>query len=177
MLNRRHMLYAGTAATAGLAGAGLAWWMSQPGQRNLPAPAEPAGDFWSLVFDTPDGRKLPMQSFAGNPLLVNFWATWCPPCVEELPLLNSFYLQNKAKGWQVLGLAVDQPNVVRAWLDKSPLAFTVAMAGMSGIELSRSLGNAARGLPFSVVFGRSGQPIQRKSGQLTPQDLAAWTKL
>lgn len=171
------MLYGGVAAAAGLAGAGVAWWKFQPHEVAATAPAGSPDPFWSLSFDTPQGQPLAMREFAGKPLLVNFWATWCPPCVEELPLLNRFYEENKAKNWQVVGLAVDQPSAVRTWLQKSPLSFPVAMAGLSGAELSKALGNLSGGLPFTAVFGASGQLLHRKSGKVTPGDLAQWVQL
>ncbi|MGH6639005.1 MAG: TlpA disulfide reductase family protein [Polaromonas sp.] len=183
-MNRRNMLYGGVAAVAGLAGAGAAWWKFRP---HDVAPAAGAGgvdeagqaveSFWRLSFDTPDGRNLPMSSFRGKMLLVNFWATWCPPCVEELPLLDYFYQENKDKNWQVVGLAVDQPSAVRTWLQTRPLNFPVGMAGLSGAELSKSLGNLAGGLPFSAVFGASGQLLHRKIGKVLPEDLALWAQL
>jgi hypothetical protein len=89
-----------------------------------------------------------MSSFRGKLLLVNFWATWCPPCVEELPLLDYFFQENRDKNIQVLGLAVDQPSKVRDWLQATPLHFPVGMAGMGGTELSKSLGNLAGSLPL-----------------------------
>ncbi len=110
-------------------------------------------------------------------MVLNFWATWCPPCVEELPLLNAFFNENRAKGWQVLGLAVDQAAPVTRFLTQSPLAFPVALAGFPGIEVSKSLGNLSGGLPFTVVFGAAGTVLHRKMGKLTPDDLHAWTKL
>ncbi len=118
-----------------------------------------------------------MQSFQGRPLLVNFWATWCAPCVEELPLINDFYRQNKANGWQVIGLAVDKLASVQTFLQKMPLDFPVGMAGLGGTELSRALGNLVGGLPFSVVLGGDGSLMQRKMGRLTPADLSAWVRL
>jgi thiol-disulfide isomerase/thioredoxin len=118
-----------------------------------------------------------MESFRGKPLLINFWATWCPPCVEELPLINDFYRQNKSNGWQVLGLAVDKLPPVQSFLQKMPLEFPVGMAGMTGAELGRGLGNLAGGLPFSVVFNGAGMVVQRKLGRLTPSDLSAWLRL
>ncbi len=130
--------------------------------------------FWNLSFPAPDGSTLALASLRGRPLLVNFWATWCPPCVEELPLLSSFYTENKANGWQLLGLAVDRPEPVARFLAKSPVSFPVALAGMEGVELTRQLGNAPGGLPFSVLFDASGTLRERKLGQLHARDLAAW---
>jgi len=172
-MKRRTMLYSGVAATAGLAGAGAAWWKSQA----RPTPLQQADPFWDLSFDTPDGKVIVMSGFRGKPLLVNFWATWCPPCIEELPLIDSFYSANKGKNWQVLGLAVDQPSAVRKWLQAKPLGFAVGMAGLSGTELSKSLGNASGSLPFTAVFGGSGQLLHRKTGKVTTEDLALWAAL
>ena len=118
-----------------------------------------------------------MQSLSGRPLLLNFWATWCPPCIEELPLLDLFFTQNSANGWQVLGLAVDQPAAVNTFLKRMPLHFPIAMAGMPGIELSKNLGNLTGGLPFTVVLGTAGQILHRKMGRLTSQDLQTWRTL
>jgi thiol-disulfide isomerase/thioredoxin len=125
-----------------------------------------------MKWDTPQGAKLPMQSFQGRPLLLNFWATWCPPCVEELPLINDFYLQNKANGWQVLGLAIDKLAPVQSFLQKMPLDFPVGMAGLVGADWVRGLGNPAGGLPFSVVLGANGAVLHRKMGRLLASDLA-----
>ncbi len=174
-MKRRHLLLGAAGAGAALAGAGLAWWQLQPNQQAASGGAK--DPFWQQRFDTPDGSSLAMASFSGKPLLVNFWATWCPPCIEELPLIDSFYQKNKAKSWQVLGLAVDQPSAVRAWLQRRPLSFPVAMAGFAGTELSKSLGNLTGGLPFTVVFGASGQLLHRKSGKVSADDLAQWAQL
>lgn len=118
-----------------------------------------------------------MASFKGQALLVNFWATWCPPCVEELPLINAFYQENKSKGWQVVGIAVDQLKAVNTFMVKLPLSFPVALAGMAGVELSKSLGNVSGGLPFTVIFGRDGSVRHRQIGRVTADHLAAWRSL
>jgi thiol-disulfide isomerase/thioredoxin len=172
-LSRRSWL-----AVAGvtLAAGGVAYAMRRGATSSgVLTPAETA--FWQQKFNQMDGNALPMAVFRGKPLIVNFWATWCPPCLAELPLLNAFYAENAAKGWQVLGLAVDQATSVKRFLARSPLSFPVAMAGFEGADLSRSLGNLSGGLPFTVVFGPAGDVRHRKIGQLSPNDLAAWKQL
>lgn len=169
-VERRRWLLAGAVgvAAAGV-GAGVAWQRFQPHDRQ-------PDNFWGLSFPTPDedAEPLALESMRGRPLLVNFWATWCPPCVEELPMLNRFYRENRGNGWQMVALAVDKVESVRRFLARSPLDFPVGMAGMEGTELARSLGNDAGGLPFTVVFGRDGRATERKIGQLQESDLAAW---
>ena len=91
--------------------------------------------------------------------------------------MSDFYRENKAKGWQVLGLAVDQPVPVKRFLLQSPVAFPVAMAGAGGLDVARSLGNLSGGLPFTVVLGSDGSIAHRKMGKVTPDDLRAWALL
>ncbi len=171
-MNRRRWLMAGVAGAAAATGAGVAWWRLQP--HAVQGGAETA--FWASQFEGPNGEVVDLQAWRGKPLLVNFWATWCPPCVEELPLLNAFHRQHAAHGWQVLGLAVDQPNAVRRFMEKLPLDFPVGMAGLAGTELSRALGNASGALPFTVVMGRDGTVRQRKLGKVDVSDLNRWVK-
>ena len=169
---RRRWVLGAVAGTAALSGAGLAWWKDAASDV-APLPA----DFWQLKFDTPSGQTLAMSSLKGQTLLLNFWATWCPPCVEELPLIDGFFQENSKKGWQVLGLAVDQLAAVNGFLVKAPVKFPVALAGMSGVALSQSLGNLGGGLPFTVVLGKDGSVRHRKMGRVTPDDLRAWAFL
>lgn len=173
---RRRWLYGAVGAAAALAGAGSAWWLhGQPGRGEGEA-AAPAGErgLWEQRFETPAGGTLDMAKFKGRRLAVNFWATWCPPCVEEMPMLDAFFRENASKGWQLIGLAIDQPSAVRRFLERTPVAYPIGLAGLGGTDLGRALGNAAGGLPFTVVFGSDGQVAQRKLGQLKPVDLQAW---
>lgn len=171
--DRRRGLLAGVAISALLAGAGLAWWRLRPAEM-----APHAGDaLWPLQFPTPQGGTLTMASLRGRPLLLNFWATWCPPCVEEMPLLDAFYKQQAANGWQVLGLAIDQPSAVRSFLARVPVSFPVGLAGLEGTALAKALGNLTGGLPFTVVFGADGSVRQRRMGRVTQADLEQWAAL
>lgn len=171
--SRRRWLMGAVAGAAALGGAGLAWWRYQP--HTVIEGAEAA--LWAAEFAGVEGVPLAMARLKGKPLLLNFWATWCPPCVEEMPLLSAFYQENAAKGWQVLGLAVDQRDPVKRFLAKAPVSFPVAMAGVSGMELVKSLGNLSGGLPFTVVLGSDGSVLHRKMGKVSPQDLQAWAAL
>ena len=130
-----------------------------------------------LLAPTVDGGLFDLAAHRGRWVVVNFWATWCPPCIAELPLLDGFYRENASKNWKVLGIAVDQLASVKGFLERSPVTFPVAMAGQGGIELARSLGNLHGGLPFSVLFGADGRILHRKMGQVTDGDLRAWLRL
>ncbi len=91
--------------------------------------------------------------------------------------MNRFYLENQSEGWQVVGIAIDQAGPVRSFLQKTPVAFPVGMAGLGGTDLVKSLGNLTGGLPFTVVLGSEGAVLHRKMGQLSPTDLRMWTSL
>jgi thiol-disulfide isomerase/thioredoxin len=170
--DRRKLLIGAVGASAALAGLGAAWWRSKAVTATEPIPG-----FWDLQWESPSGEILLASSFRTRPLLINFWATWCPPCVEELPLINAFYRENKTNGWQVLALAVDRLAPVKSFLVKNSLDFPIGMAGLSGADLGRSLGNLTGGLPFSVVVGGDGEVRQRKLGRLTADELAILRRL
>lgn len=166
-MNRRHLLWGGSAAGAVLAGAGTWFWRER---------GAPAIDPWSLALDAPDGSRLALASLRGKPLVMNFWATWCPPCIREMPALDRFHRDFSVKGWQVLGIAADSADKVRDFLNKTPIGFPIAVAGFGGIELSRQLGNLSGGLPFTVVFDRRGDVMHRHMGETRYDQLAGWAQ-
>ena len=169
-MNRRSVVLGAVSTTAIVAGIGAGIWRAQPVQ-DAPAPGP---DLWTLSFATLDGSSLAMGALRGRRLLINFWATWCPPCVTEMPLLDAFARNQADAGWSVLALAVDAAEPVRRFIAERSLKLSVALAGDDGIDLSRRLGNVAGGLPFSVAFDRQGAPVQRKVGAVDASVLQTW---
>jgi thiol-disulfide isomerase/thioredoxin len=162
----RRLLSVSVATAAATMGVGFAWWRYRSTESHDAA----VSALWALNLELPDGKTWSFQSLRGKPVVVNFWATWCPPCVEELPLLEGFYQQNAAKNWQVVGIAVDNAKAVQQFLGKMALSFPTPLAGLAGVELSRSLGNLSGGLPFTVVLNATGVVALRHMGRLnSPQ--------
>lgn len=169
---RRFML----AGLAGLAAGGAGLYAARTTEPAF-APDSAEGQLWRLELLGMENQTVRLSAFRDKPLLLNFWATWCPPCVEELPLLSTFFKQNRTNGWQVLGIAVDQKDPVKRFLAQAPLPFGVVLAGLPGLQISRQLGNLSGGLPFTVVFSSDGRIAHRKMGRVSAEDLQAWALL
>ena len=103
--------------------------------------------------------------------MCNFWATWCEPCREELPLLDLVYKQNEAKRLQVVGIAVDNAANVREFSKRVPLSFPLLIGGAGAIDLMRQLGNSSGALPFTVLLDASGRLRGRRLGPYTADEL------
>lgn len=171
---RRGMLYAGVAAAAAAAGLGGAWWKERGSSAASGETLDAA--FWAQSFERPEGGDLLLSSLRGKPVLLNFWATWCPPCIEEMPMIDAFFREHGVNGWQVVGLAIDQPSAVRKFLQRTPVTYPIGLAGLQGTELVKNLGNTGGGLPFTLVLNGSGSVTARKMGKLETTDLDTWRR-
>lgn len=133
--------------------------------------AEP---FFTQTFRDLDGHAEAMTRWRGRVVVVNFWATWCAPCVEEMPLLQSVQDEYDSRGVSVVGLGIDSPSALRQFRDQHRLSLPLYAAGATGSELGRVLGNPAGALPFTVVIGRDGRIVASRLGQLKAADLRRW---
>ena len=127
-----------------------------------------------LVLTALDGSPLPLASFRGRPLLVNVWASWCPPCVEEMPELDTFSRQQGDNGIQVLGLALDTPEAVQAFLAQVPVHYPQAIDVPGPADASVALGNERGLLPYTVLIDAQGRLVRRKLGPFTAGEIARW---
>lgn len=178
---RRHLLYAGAAGLAALAG-GLAWRATAPAGPGSADGERAPEQLWTLRLARPDGQDLALADWRGQPLLLNFWATWCPPCVRELPAFDQFHQQQQARRARseravgVIALAIDGPGPVRDFIARHPVRLPVGLAGLDGSELMRALGNAQGALPYSVLLDADGRIRERRLGETSAADLQAWAR-
>lgn len=124
-------------------------------------------------FSLPDlsGKSHDSSEWQNQILVINFWATWCPPCRKEIPDLTALHKEYAKLGLTVIGIAIDDPEAVTAYLSETPIAYPLLMGGDGGIDLARQLGNAVDAIPFTVITGRQGQIIDRHPGGLNKNDL------
>ena len=131
---------------------------------NTPAPGNTNGLF-SATLDDLRGQSIKLASYQGKTLIVNFWASWCPPCIAEMPDLSRFYTDHGSNRIQMLGIAIDNPTAVRNFLKDHPVSYPVLLGGMNGADLSTELGDAQGGLPFTVVIDEQGRVVYQHLGQ------------
>lgn len=119
------------------------------------------------------GGSLDLSVLKGKKVVLNFWATWCPPCVEEMPELSALYPALQAQNVELIGIAVDNQANVETFLDKTPVTYPMALAGFGGSELAEQLGNTQGGLPFTVVLDEDGNVLMKKAGRIQMSEIKA----
>jgi thiol-disulfide isomerase/thioredoxin len=138
------------------------------------APADTAvGALMQLSLPNTEGKSQALKQWQGKTLLVNFWATWCPPCVSEMPELQQLQQEYADKNLQIIGIAIDSPSNVREFASQHKISFPLLLAGMEGAELSKSFGNETGGLPFSLLIRPDGTVKQSYLGRLEMPKLRA----
>ncbi len=115
---------------------------------------------------TLDGRELSSRAWAGKVLVLNFWATWCPPCLREMPLLDEWQQAYGNQGLQIVGIAIDRAEEVADYLEDNAVSYPILLGNLDSAKLSRKLGNRTGGLPYTVGFDPLGQRIFSHTGEL-----------
>ncbi|MCS6944524.1 MAG: TlpA disulfide reductase family protein [Sutterellaceae bacterium] len=172
-MTRRARVWLATFAIAVLAagaGAGLALWRLQ----SEAAASQASATLFGLTLPDADGRPQTLAQWRGRPLVINFWATWCAPCVEEMPDLQRVRDEYHARGVEIIGLGIDTAYRIRAFRDDLGLTLPLLVAGAQGSELARALGNSAGALPYTVLIAADGRVVQRRLGRIKPEELRRW---
>jgi len=130
-----------------------------------------AGQLLAASFPDAAGRPHRLKEWLGKPVVFNFWATWCVPCREEIPLLVDFYKKFGQKGVEVVGICADQVVKMLEFSASYRISYPLLVADAGVFDLLRSLGNRAAALPYSVVVDRSGSIVYTKLGALAPGEL------
>lgn len=174
---KRRTLIIGATGLAGMAAVGWLGWREssrRAPQANRaakpPVAIEPTPEtFFAARLPDLQGTEVAMSQWQGKPLVVNFWATWCPPCVKEIPDLNRLAAKHEAATF--IGVAIDTADNVRKFVVDVPIDYASVIAGHQGIDLVRALGNTAGGLPFTVLFRPDGTIYEVIMGMVDPDTL------
>jgi len=117
------------------------------------------------------GKQRKMSEWQGKVLVLNFWATWCPPCVSEMPELVALQNDFGSKNVQVVGIGIDSPSNIREFAEKHQITYPLLLGGLEGSELSKQFGNESGGLPFTLLIGADGSVRKSYMGRLDMQQV------
>lgn len=155
------------AIVAAIAGAVVAHFVFSP----KPVSDQAVESLFQTKLPDPGGAELDLSRFRGKTLVVNFWAPWCGPCVDEMPELTALHGEYSSRNVEFIGIGIDSASNIQEFLKKVPVAYPLAVAGFSGTELARSFGNAQGGLPYTVIITPDGAVKYRKMGRVHADEL------
>jgi len=115
-----------------------------------------AAPLFTSIINDPEGKPQNLKQFENKIIVLNFWATWCEPCREEMPELSSFYTENKSKNVVVVGIAIDEAKAVKSYLKKTKVIYPILVDEDKGVILSKNLGNNEGILPYTVIINSKG---------------------
>lgn len=169
MVARKYGLYALASVGALVIGIGVARMFYAPDTRQSHAPEQ----LWALHLPDQYGKSQAMAQWRDKVLVLNFWATWCAPCREEIPDFIAVRSRYLAKNVEIVGIAIDAATPVAAYAQKMRMPYPVLIGEGGALTLARALGNSSGALPYSVVINADGKIILRHLGRLPRAKLEA----
>ena len=162
--NRRDLLVLGGVGLAATAAGSLLGPLAIQSRSGVP-------DLLGTRFPDFDGHSRRLLEWPRTILVCNFWATWCAPCLEEIPLLVDFRTKYVHKGVEVVGIGIDHVVKMREFAAKLRIPYPLLVGSIESIDLTRRLGNKTGGLPYTVVLDRSGGLVVQKVGAVLAGEL------
>jgi thiol-disulfide isomerase/thioredoxin len=167
-MNRRQWMIIATISLLALfAGVLTSQWIYKTGLASDPA----VKAFLNNPWQSSDGNVVDTQKWQGKVLVVNFWASWCPPCVEEMPTLDKLQQDFLQKNVLFVGIGIDSPSNIRDFLAKTPVSYPIVIGGLEGSNISKQLGNAQGALPYTIIIDAKGKATYSKLGKITEDEL------
>lgn len=167
----RKVIFLGVAVLALVVGA-----LVQGHRSSESATREAAGKLISLALPDPSGKPQRLDQWQGKVLVINFWATWCKPCLEEMPMLIKVQKKYASNGVQIVGIALDSAAKVQEFAKTLGVDYPLVLGSLETIELTRKIGNATGGLPYTVVLNRAGNIVKTRLGGISEAELDAALK-
>ena len=157
------------AILAGLGGFYLRWWLTQPDTTRTATTVDvigkPATDF---QLPDLDGAPQSLSQWRGKPIMLNFWASWCAPCKEELPILQGLHQRYQAQGMRLVGIALDEAEAAQAMAAELGVEYPILVADFAeGMVLMESYANIGGAMPYTVTIDREGKVADRHWGTLS----------
>ena len=168
-LRRRALI--GLAAAAAVSGAGFSWWRSQERERERQEEENAVKLFFEQTLPDSNGNVFAFEQLRGSQVVANFWATWCAPCVEEMPELSALASELQGSGTRFIGVGVDNPDAIARFSKKLPVSYPLVVANATGAFLAARFGNNAGGLPYTVVIGGDGRVKEKFLGRVSIESL------
>jgi len=150
-----------------LAGVFSSHWISKTELASEPA----IKAFFANPWKTPDGKVVNSADWQGKVLVVNFWASWCPPCVEEMPTLDLLQKSFLQENVLFVGIGIDSPSNIREFLKSTPVSYPILIGGLEGSNLSKQMGNSQGALPYTVIINSKGKATYTKLGKISEEEL------
>ena len=179
MMDRRTILILALACVAAAGG----WWLQNGWANRMPEqPPAPAGVKTFAVGDSVSGYALPdldgnttaLAKWHGQVVVLNFWASWCVPCIKEMPMLEKFQHEHAGDGVQVVGVAMEQPQSAATFMKRMAVDYPILVGIDADPVPTTVFGDTAGLLPYTVLIGRDGRILEIRLGPLDPAKLADW---